>query len=65
VKIFYSGQGCFGWANLLPQAILALLMGLVLKSDPFTLVSPQTESSGPNSRRTTDAFLWDDPNQDE
>ena len=40
-------------------------MVLVLKSDPFTLVSPQTESSGPNSWGTTDAFLWDDPNQDE
>lgn len=37
----------------------------MLKSDPFTLVSPQTESSGPNSRRTTDAFLCDDPDKDE
>lgn len=65
MESFYWGQGCFGWANLLPPSYFGLAMGLVLKSDPFTLVSPQTESSGPNSRGTTDAFLWDDPNQDE
>ena len=40
-------------------------MGLVLKSDLLPMVSSQTESSGPNSRGTTDAFLRDDPNQDE
>lgn len=65
MAIFYWGQGCLGWANLLPPSNFCLAMSLVLKSDPFTLVSAQTESSGPNSRRTTDAFLWDDPDQDE
>ena len=65
MEIFYWGQGCFGWANLLPPSYFGLAMGLVLKSDLLTMVSSQTESSGPNSRRTTDAFLRDDPNQDE
>lgn len=64
-KFFIRGRVALVGLTCLLPSYFGLAMGLVFKSDPLTLVSPQTESSSPNSPRTTDAFIWDDPHQDE